>query len=200
VTASTTRKLADGAWLEFWPDLIDDHQAWLERLRAELPLAVERYRIAGREVESPRLVAWHGDPGAAYVYSGVAHEPAPWTAGLAALRQRVEAATGLTFNSVLANLYRDGADGMGWHADKEPEIGPSPDDRWIASLSLGHPRRFVLRHVRDRADRFELELGGGSLLVMRGTTQSCYRHAAPKTRRPVGARLNLTFRQLVVAS
>lgn len=200
MTASTTRPLADGAWLDFWPQVVGDHQAWLERLRAELPLAVERYRIAGREVASPRLVSWHGDPGTGYVYSGVAHEPAPWTSGLAALRRRVEDVTGLTFNSVLANLYRDGADGMGWHADKEPEIGPDPDDRWIASLSLGHPRRFVMRHVKRKDDRVELELGGGSLLVMRGTTQTWYRHAAPKTRRPVGARLNLTFRHLVAAS
>lgn len=195
--APVRHRLAHGGWLDFWPMLISDHEAWLSRLRAELPLGVERYRIAGREVSSPRLVSWHGDPGAAYVYSGVAHEPAPWTEDLSALRARVEEATGLTFNSVLANLYRDGNDGMGWHADKEPEIGPSPDDRWIASLSLGHPRRFVLRPAGRPGERCELELGGGALLVMRGTTQSHYRHAAPKTRRPVGARLNLTFRHLV---
>jgi alkylated DNA repair dioxygenase AlkB len=186
--------LCPGAWLDFWPRAIADHAGWLDRLRAELPLAGETYRIAGRTVSAPRLVSWHGDEGTDYVYSGARHIPAPWTPGLAELRAAVEALTGLHFNSALANFYRDGADGMGWHADAEPEIGPSPDDRWIASLSLGAPRRFLLRHRRRREDQRELELGQGSLLVMRGTTQTHYRHAAPKTARPVGPRLNLSFR------
>jgi len=170
---------------------------WLLRLEAELPLMVERYFIHGREVPSPRLVSWHGDPGSGYAYSGVHHEPVAWTPGLSEVRARIHDATGLTFNSVLANLYRDGADSMGWHADKEPELGPTPDDRWIASMSFGAERRFLLRHRRDAADQLELRLGGGTLLVMRGTTQTHYRHAVPKTRKAVGPRLNLTFRRVV---
>ncbi len=188
--------LCPGAWLDFWPRAVPEHQAWLERLRDELPLGSETYRIAGRAVSAPRLVSWHGDTGTDYVYSGVRHMPEPWTPALAELRSIVEAESGLHFNSVLANFYRDGADRMGWHADAEPEVGPTPDDRWIASLSLGAPRRFLLRHRRDQSDRHELELGHGSLLVMRGTTQSHYRHAAPRTARPVGPRLNLTFRHI----
>jgi len=188
--------LCPGAWVDFWPHAVAEHEAWLARLRDELPLAREEYRIAGRTVSAPRLVSWHGDPGTDYVYSGARHVPGAWSPGLAELRGLVEATSGLRFNSVLANYYRDGADGMGWHADAEPEIGPSPDDRWIASLSLGAPRRFLLRHRNRHGDRHEFELGRGSLLVMRGTTQSRYRHAAPKTARPVGPRLNLTFRHI----
>lgn len=196
-TEPERHELGDGAWLDFWPCLVPDPDgAWLARLRDELPLAAETYRMGAREVASPRLVSWHGDPGTGYVYSGVHHEPAAWTPALAELRARVEAATGLRFNSVLANFYRDGADSMGWHADREPAIGPTPADRWICSLSFGHPRRFVLAHIK-RDDRHQLTLGEGSLLVMRGTTQQHYRHAVPKTKRPVGPRLNLTFRHIV---
>lgn len=189
--------LGAGAWLELWPELVPDPDgAWMAALVAELPLRAEVYRMGGREVHAPRLVCWHGDPGAGYAYSGVLHEPAPWTPRLAALRARVEAATGLRFNAVLANLYRDGQDSVGWHADAEPEIGPSVEDRWVASLSFGDARRFVLAH-RQTGARHELALGNGALLVMRGTTQSHYRHAVPKTARAVGARLNLTFRHIV---
>lgn len=188
-------ELGDGAWVDLWPRGVPDpDDAWLARLMDELPLAQETYRMGGREVRSPRLVSWHGDAGTGYAYSGLAHEPAPWTPGLAELRSEIERITERTFNSVLANLYRDGNDSMGWHADREPEIGPTPEDRWIASLSFGAPRRFVLKH-RAGARRV-FELGAGDLLVMRGTTQTHWRHALPKTRRPVGPRLNLTFRHV----
>jgi alkylated DNA repair dioxygenase AlkB len=92
---------------------------------------------------------------------------------------------------VLLNLYRDGRDGMGWHADDEPELGPQPA---IASLSLGATRRFRLRHRRRRDTGVTLDLAHGSLLLMAGATQRHYVHAVPKTARPVGERINLTFR------
>jgi alkylated DNA repair dioxygenase AlkB len=118
----------------------------------------------------------------------------PWTTPLAALRQRLEVALGVTFNSVLANLYRDGADSMGWHSDDEASLGPQPV---IASLSLGATRRFVLRHRRRRdLQTLTLSLEHGSLLVMAGETQRHWHHAVPKTRQPVGARINLTFRHV----
>jgi len=197
-TTPERMELGEGAWIDLWPELVPDSDGLLlSALRDELPLARETYRFMGREVASPRLVSWHGDAGTGYVYSGVFHEPRPWTTTLSELRDRIAATTGLTFNSVLANLYRDGADGMGWHADAEPEIGPTPEDRWVASLSFGARRRFLLRHRRRRDDRHELSSGAGDLLVMRGTTQSRFRHSLPKTRRPVGPRLNLTFRHVV---
>jgi len=84
---------------------------------------VHRIRLFGRWVDSPRLSCWIGDPGTGYVYSGARFEPHPWPAALAELRPELERATGTEFNSVLANLYRDGRDAMGWHADGEPELG-----------------------------------------------------------------------------
>lgn len=146
----------------------------------------------GRTVPAPRLEAWYGDPGAAYTYSGLAHEPLPWTAELQDLRERVESATATTFNSVLANLYRSGADSNGWHADDEPELGEQPV---IASLSLGATRRFLLRH-RASGERVELMLEAGSLLVMRGATQQCWQHCVPKQRTVQAPRINLTFRRV----
>ncbi len=145
----------------------------------------------GRPVRVPRLVAWHGDPVAVYTYSGTEHRPLPWTPVLVRVRRRVEALTGHEFNAVLLNLYRDGRDGMGWHSDDEPELGPEPV---VASASFGATRRFCLRHRRRRESRLDLPLGHGSLLLMHGATQRHWLHAVPKTRAPVGPRVNLTFR------
>lgn len=182
-------------------------RAWLARvdadvlfagLHAELPWSVHRIRLFGRLVDSPRLSCWIGDTGTGYTYSGTRFEPHPWPPALSLLRQRVADACGEDFNSVLANLYRDGRDAMGWHRDDEPELGPRPV---IGSLSLGATRRFVLKEVRPAGagaapSRLALELGHGSLLRMAGDTQRNYRHALPRTARPVGPRINLTFRRI----
>ncbi len=191
----TPTDLGEGAWLALHLDVWPDHEALRDALAEELPLRQETVRVAGRTWPTPRLVSWHGDPGCSYGYSGRVFEPAPWTPGLSAVHERVAALTGARFNSVLANLYRDGADAMGAHADDEPELGPSaPEDVLIASVSLGATRRFVLAHKRDRSRKHEVALHGGSLLVMGGATQRWWRHRVPRTRRPVGPRLNLTFR------
>ena len=155
-----------------------------------------RLRVFGRDVSAPRLTAWYGDPGARYAYSGVVHEPLPWPRGLAALRARLHTHLGVGFNSVLANLYRDGRDSMGWHSDDEPELGEEPV---IASVSLGARRRFRLRH-RARKDvlPIDLDLEHGSLLAMWGSTQDHWKHSLPKSARCDGVRVNLTFRRVLV--
>lgn len=172
--------------------------ALFEALRDALPWSAHRLRIFGREVQAPRLSCWIGDPGAAYRYSGTRFQPMPWPDVLLPLRRAVSATAGVAFNSALANLYRDGGDAMGWHSDDEPELGPRPV---IASLSLGATRRFVLKAKRRDADaamqRHVFHLAHGSLLLMRGDAQSHYRHALPRTARPVGARINLTFRKIL---
>ena len=151
-------------------------------------------RIRGREVASPRLSAWYGDPGAHYRYSGLSLEPRPWLPPLLELKAKIEAACDARFNSVLLNLYRDGADSMGWHSDDEPELGERPV---IASLSLGATRRFRLRH-RGRTDLepLAIDLKSGSLLIMQGDTQRFWKHQVPKTKRTVEPRINLTFRSI----
>ncbi|TAL85107.1 MAG: alpha-ketoglutarate-dependent dioxygenase AlkB [Rhodanobacter sp.] len=171
--------------------------ALLAGLLATIPWEVHRIRLFGRELPVPRLSCWIGDPGTGYTYSRTRFEPRPWPALLAALRPRIEAACEARFNSVLANLYRDGRDSMGWHSDDEPELGAQPV---IASLSLGADRYFRLRRRLPRGvratptDTLRLRLPHGSLLRMAGATQRGYRHDVPKTREAIPARLNLTFR------
>jgi alkylated DNA repair dioxygenase AlkB len=162
-------------------------------LRHAIPWEVHRIRLFGRDVDSPRLSCWIGDPGTGYTYSGAHFEPNPWPVALRAIRARLAGELRIDFNSVLANLYRDGRDSMGWHSDDEPELGAQPV---IASLSLGATRRFVLKHRSDPPRKFALELPHGSLLLMRGATQANYRHALPRTSRQIGPRINLTFRQI----
>lgn len=177
---------------------VSEADALFETLRVEIPWTRHRLRIFGREVDAPRLSCWIGDPEATYRYSGTHFAPEPWPAALGPVRDAVSAAAGVAFNSVLANLYRDGHDAMGWHSDDERELGPEPV---IASLSLGATRRFVLKARAPDADgqlaKHVLALPHGSLLVMRGDTQARFRHALPRTARPVGPRINLTFRRIL---
>ena len=119
------------------------HQCLLDQLAWQ----EESMRIYGRSVKAPRLTCWYGDAGAVYAYSGIVHNPLPWTPPLSRLRQKVEAFTGREFNSVLANLYRNGNDSLGWHADKEKELGPAP---FIASFSFGDQRTFKMRHNKTK--------------------------------------------------
>jgi len=173
----------------------DAASALLGTLLREVPWQVHRVRLFGRELPSPRLSCWIGEADAVYRYSGTRFAPRPWLPALAGLRERLQEELGHPFNSVLANRYRDGADAMGWHSDDEPELGPRP---LIASLSLGGTRRFLLRHRRDADARLALELEPGSLLLMGGETQRHWKHALPCTRRPVGERINLTFRRILL--
>lgn len=166
--------------------------ALFEALHRETPWEQHRLKIFGRDVGSPRLSCWVGDEGTAYKYSGALFEPHAWTPTLAALREELAARFELRFNSVLANLYRDGRDSMGWHSDDEPELGREPA---IASLSFGAVRRFRFRSRETKRVVLALDLESGSLLVMRGATQRLYHHDLPKTAR-AGARINLTFRSI----
>lgn len=152
--------------------------------------------IFGRQIPLPRLTAWHGDPSAVYFYSGIRNEPQPWTPLLHQLKSEVETITGASYNSVLANRYEQGQQYMSWHADDEAALGREP---LIASVSFGATRRFLLKHRRD-SRRLEIALTDGSLLLMAGRLQEEWLHALPKTRKPVGLRINLTFRYVQASS
>ncbi|HEY0229852.1 MAG TPA: alpha-ketoglutarate-dependent dioxygenase AlkB [Dokdonella sp.] len=167
--------------------------ALLAALHAEIPWQRHRLKLFGREVDAPRLSCWIGDADAVYTYSRARFTPQPWTPALAAIRDDLAARYDLRFNSVLANLYRDGRDAMGWHSDDEPELGPEPV---IASLSFGAVRTFRLRARTTRAAALSLQLGHGSVLVMAGATQRLYQHALPRRAGVAGARINLTFRRV----
>ncbi len=166
----------------------------LEQLLSDIDWQQRSITLFGKTIPQPRLTAWYGDPGAAYRYSGLYWEPLPWTPLLRSLKNRIEQQTGLTFNSVLLNLYRHGQDSMGWHSDDEPELGKNPA---IASLSFGASRRFLLRHRQDKTLKQTLHLGHGSLLLMKGETQHHWHHQLPKTPQIDQPRVNLTFRQIV---
>ena len=160
-------------------------------LRTKVAWRQDHLKMFGNLIPVPRLESWVADEGLDYTYSGIHHEPDPWIDDLVELRDLSSSHTGTSFNSVLCNLYRDGSDGVDWHADDEPEFGQMPV---IASLSLGATRRFDLRRVDDHSIKVELELHHGDLVIMSGTTQELWRHRVPKTKKPVGERINLTFR------
>lgn len=150
-------------------------------------------KLWGKVHDVPRLQQWFADDGMAYTWSGIRMEPEPWNAPLERLRCRLQEALGLRFNTALANLYRDGNDTVGWHADDEPELGEAPT---IASISLGATRDFVLRH-RTETERVQtISLAHGSLLVMQGDTQKHWRHCVPRRKRVHAPRINLTFRHV----
>lgn len=193
VMAWTRPDWPDGEFLyapDFWPP--EQAGALLRALGALPDWRQHTVRLFGRELPSPRLSAWYGDPGTDYRYSGVRHAPLPWPGVLSGLREKIQQVTGHVFNAVLANRYRDGGDAMGWHSDDEPELGAQPV---IASASFGAPRRFLLRH-RVSGRREAIELAHGSLLLMAGDSQRCWQHALPRTARACGLRINLTFRRI----
>ncbi|EGF33074.1 Alkylated DNA repair protein [Oxalobacteraceae bacterium IMCC9480] len=158
----------------------------------------EQITLFGRQHWQPRLVAVHGDAGLAYTYSGLTLPMQPWTPLLAQLKQDIEQLAGVRFNSVLLNWYRDAQDSMGWHSDDEASLGPAPV---IASFSLGATRVFKLKHkTRPELKTTQLALTDGSLLLMAGATQRCWKHAVDKSRTACSARVNLTFRRIMPAS
>jgi len=167
----------------------------LQALIDETPWRQEAVKVWGKTFRQPRLVAWYGDPGHAYSYSGISLNPLPWTDRLSDIKARVELLVPTRFNSVLLNYYRNENDSMGMHSDDETELGPRPT---IASISLGAERSFLLKSKIDPAAKLvKLPLASGSLLLMRGDTQKNYKHGIGKESRPLGPRVNLTFRVIV---
>lgn len=161
----------------------------------QTPWQAKPITLWGKTYLQPRLIAWVGDAGRSYTYSGSTMQAQPWTPLLSMLREAVQNAAGAQFNSVLLNYYRNERDSMGYHSDDEKELGPQPV---IASLSLGQPRTFVLKHRTDQTLKpVRIKLASGSLLIMQGSTQTHWKHGIDKQSRPCGARLNLTFRKII---
>jgi len=160
-----------------------------------LPWQQNTFRMYGKEMSLPRLEVMCGDRDASYVYSGRVYLRAiPWPDFLYNLKRRIEAQTGYTYQIVIGNQYRDGKDSIGWHSDSEPTLGQFPA---IASVSLGATRKFQIRLNEKKSPITSLELEHGSLLLMEAGCQETYIHQVPKTTKPVGDRINLTFRPYV---
>jgi alkylated DNA repair dioxygenase AlkB len=164
---------------------------YLQRLTDEIDWQQEEIKMYGKQLPLPRLTAWYGDKG--YTYSGLYNAPQPWLRVLLKIKEKVEAASGNRYNSVLLNFYRNGQDSMGWHSDDEKSLGSG-----IASVSFGGERGFAFRH-RSRKDQptVKLTLQHGSLLLMQGATQQHWQHQLPKTSRTISPRINLTFRTVI---
>lgn len=157
----------------------------------------DQIRIYGKTHPLPRLHRWFADSDEPYRWSGIAMAPEPFPEFIDELRRRIDFEGGVHFNTALGNFYRDGRDGVSWHADDEPELGPKPV---IASLSLGAARRFLLRKKTDHAQSLEFTLTHGSLLWMSGDAQQVWQHSIPKAGATVGPRINLTFRAILAAT
>ncbi len=150
----------------------------------------EKMNMYGKTLLFPRLTAWYGDCDNPYTFSGITLTPNLWTKELLEIKNEIEPKSNVKFNSVLLNLYRNGADSISWHTDAEKELGKNPV---IASVNFGATRKFQLRHIQTK-EKIEIELKHGSLLIMQGELQHYWQHQVPKTKRNIGERINLTFR------
>lgn len=171
-------------------DVFAESETLLTQLQEGLEWTQRQIVVFNKLHDEPRLSAWYGDPRSIYTYSGITLEPLRWVEPLIEIRERCEHLSDSRFNSVLANLYRDGADSMGWHADDESELGPTPT---IASVSFGAERRFDMRH-RQTKEVVRISLPHNSLLIMSGTCQTHWMHAVARTKRVREPRINLTYR------
>lgn len=190
---NSPRKLNfDGADVTYHPqpDLGLPADTLFERLLEVTPWEQRSITIQGRQIPQPRLVAWHGS--AAYGYSGLKLQPHAWNDTLNTMRKAIEEITGATFNSVLLNLYRNGRDSVGMHADDERELGKTPT---IASISLGAERVFDMQPKKGGPVR-HIPLAHGSMIIMAGDTQRNWKHGIAKVREQIGPRINLTFRKI----
>lgn len=149
--------------------------------------------IFGKHIVTARKVAWYGDAALPYTYSKITKHALPWSKELRELKSIVEEATGSQFNSCLLNLYHDGNEGMGWHSDDEKSLVMGSS---IASVSLGAERTFRFRHKVNN-ETISVRLENGSLLVMKGETQTKWRHSLPKSKKIRHPRINLTFRVMI---
>ena len=180
--------------------IIDDATALYNTLLNELPWQSDIVTLFGKTHITTRQIVWMGDTDADYQYSGHVRQTVPWSDIVFHVKQKIEQAlaeVGVTtnFNTCLLNYYPSGADGMGYHADDEKELGHQPV---IASLSLGATRKFVFKHKKTQ-DKVELYLESGQLVVMHGDTQTFWKHTITKTKTVDAGRISLTFRHMLTS-
>ncbi|MBC7487369.1 MAG: alpha-ketoglutarate-dependent dioxygenase AlkB [Cytophagaceae bacterium] len=181
--------------VNYYGKIFSDGEAvfYLQKLLSNIEWKNDEAIIYGKHIITKRKAAWYGDSNYSYTYSNTTKHALPWTADLIALKKRVEEVTDAKFNSCLLNLYHDGNEGMAWHSDDEKSLGKNTS---IASLSFGAERKFSLKHKLTK-ETVSLVLESGSLLVMKGSTQTHWQHSLPKTTKIKNARINLTFRTIV---
>jgi len=179
----------------YYPQFFDKEQADIiyTELLQEIAWQQDNITVFGKTHPQPRLTALYGNEGKPYSYSNITMQPHPWNTLLQKIKYHIETTTECQFTTVLLNQYRDGKDSNGWHADNEKELGTNPI---IASLSFGAKRVFQLKHNTIADAKKSIVLEHGSLLLMKGSTQHFWKHQIPKTAKPIGNRINLTFRSI----
>jgi len=194
-TSKIVKLQLQDAEIEYHPQFfgLEDANALFDKLYQNTQWVEEDIRVYGKIYKQPRLTAFFANNQKKYGYANISMIPQPFPPLLNAIKTKVEAATQTQFSSCLLNLYRDGQDSNGWHADDEKELGLNPV---IASVSLGAERLFHLKHKKIKTLKHKLNLQNGSLLLMKGETQHHWLHQIPKTKKPLGKRINLTFRLL----
>jgi alkylated DNA repair dioxygenase AlkB len=177
----------------YYPDFFGKEKAdtFFEKLKAEIPWQQDDITVFGKTYPQPRLTALFGNEGKPYSYSNIVMQPHTWNSLLLFIKNEIEEVCNENFTTVLLNYYRDGKDSNGWHADDEKELGRNPV---IASVSFGVERSFHLQHNSIKEQKLKINLEHGSLLIMKGPTQHFWKHQIPKTAKPIGSRINLTFR------
>ena len=182
--------------LSFYPQFFSANMAdqYFKALMADISWKIEKITVYGKTHDVPRLSAWYADDGKTYEYSGTRVASMEWNPLLLEIKKAVEKETGEHFNSVLVNQYRDGADGVAWHSDDEPELGNDPV---IASVSFGEERQFQLKHKYKKDLKKTIILPHGSLLLMEKGTQLNWFHQIPKSKHAMNPRINLTFRYVL---
>jgi alkylated DNA repair dioxygenase AlkB len=170
-----------------------DSDALLTKLISKLPWESMVIKMFGRETKIPRLQCWIGDEGCNYKYSGKKLNRQSWTKDLTMIREKIYKEFKIDFNSVLVNYYRDGKDSMGWHSDDEKELGHNPT---IASISFGSERDLVFKNKISK-ETLSIAQVHGCLILIDGKTQKNWQHSIKKTRKVIGPRINLTFRNII---
>jgi len=168
-----------------------DCERYLKVLLNDTPWVQTSQLMYGKTVTTPRLTAWYGDPNTDHSVEGQGSPTLPWTLELLEIKAKVESISGITFNSVLLNYYRDQNDSVAWHSDRD---GVPRRNKYVASVSFGQERLFDLRKKDDPTKAFSVLLEDGSYLLMKGEFQDKWQHRIAKSRLAMGPRINLTFR------
>ena len=173
--------LDEGSWVDYCPGWLSGSDEVFALLADQARWQQRTVHMYDRKVLEPRLTAgWSTD-------ASDTDAPPILCDMAAALSVRYSVA----FDRIWVNLYRDGADSVAWHGDRNRLVMTRP---LVATVSLGSRRRFLLRPRGKTKALHKLEPGHGDLVVMGGECQAEWEHTVPKTTKPVGARMSVTIR------
>ena len=173
----------------------EESQSLLQKFIGDLPWQQTERILYGKKIITPRLTVWYGDASSNYSLSSDPSFPLPWTDELLDLKNRVVELSGVRFNTVLLNYYRNGNDSVAWHTDND---GIPGRNKTVASVSLGQTRRFDVRNNKDHSKKYSIMLESGSYLLMTGSFQDEWQHRVPKSATLALPRVNLTFRLMPI--